>query len=231
MGYAYSYNMPMEDALGSFFAMSGTFSTINSILGLAAYIFTALSLYTIAKRRDIRKPWLAWIPVLDVWILGSISDQFRYITKGETKSKRKILLVLSVIATVLSIGAAVGAVVMAVNIIIGAAQGGNLNWITRQMLGKALGALGIALLILGVTIARLIVYFMALYDVYSSCDPANNALYLVLSVIPGVATIAQPLLLFLCREKDDGMPPRRTAEIPVTPDAAPEAEPWNQTEE
>lgn len=40
------------------------------------YILTSLSLHTIAKRRLISKPWLAWIPVASVWTVGSIADDY-----------------------------------------------------------------------------------------------------------------------------------------------------------
>jgi hypothetical protein len=58
-------------------------------------------------------------------------------------------------------------------------------------------------------IVGFVVEIMALYDLYSSCEPANNVLYLVLSLVPGINTVARPLFLFLCREKDGGMPSRR----------------------
>jgi hypothetical protein len=32
-------------------------------------------MYTIAKRRQINHPWMAWVPVVDMYLLGCISDQ------------------------------------------------------------------------------------------------------------------------------------------------------------
>ena len=43
---------------------------------IANYVLTSLSLYTIAKRRLIGNPWLAWIPIGSVWIMGSIADDY-----------------------------------------------------------------------------------------------------------------------------------------------------------
>ena len=67
-------------------------SSISFLLSVGTYVLTALGLYTIAQRRGINKPWLAWIPVVNVWTLGCISDQYRYVVKGEKKSKRKVLI-------------------------------------------------------------------------------------------------------------------------------------------
>ena len=44
---------------------------------IAAYVLTSLALYAIAERRGLKNAWMAWLPVLNLWILGSISDQYR----------------------------------------------------------------------------------------------------------------------------------------------------------
>lgn len=251
MGYSYSYNydMALEDALNNFAAMGSVHSLVTSVLGIAVYVFTALALYTIAKRRGISKAWLAWIPVLDVWVLGSISDQFRYVVKGEVKAKRKILLTLSLISAVLSIVVVVLAVVVIVSVFVGAIEQVSGDRMLQQIMGSVFGVLGVSLVMLCVGIARMIVYYMALYDLYTSCEPDSNVLYLVLSIVPGVSAVALPLLLFLCREKDGGMPPRRPEPVydaytqpvyeaytqPEEPcwntEPTQENEPWNNVEE
>ena len=71
------------------------------LLSIAGYVLTALALYTIARRRGLKNPWLAWIPVADCWLLGSLSDQYRYVVKGEHKSKRKILLFFRILITIM----------------------------------------------------------------------------------------------------------------------------------
>lgn len=184
-----------------------SFGSVSSLVSVAAYVFSALALYTIAQRRGIRNAWLAWVPVVSVWILGSISDQYRYVVRGEVKSKRKVLLTVNILNAVLSIVAFVRLIVTVVMLITSGGHGFDEMDIIRQLLSSL--AFYIPVLILG--IVGLVVQIMALYDVYSSCDPANNVLYLVLSIIPGVSQIAKPLFLFLCRDRDDGMPPRREA--------------------
>ena len=63
-------------------------------VAIFAYVFGAISLYCIAQRRGIKNPWMAWVPVLNCWILGSISDQYRYVVKGQVRNRRTLLLVL-----------------------------------------------------------------------------------------------------------------------------------------
>lgn len=203
MKYEYAYYF--EEFLDN---MSG-FGSLSSTLGMVSYVFTALALYTIAQRRGIRKAWLAWVPVLNVWILGSISDQYRYVVKEQVKSKRKILLGLNIASTVFIVAAVVcliGTGISGVNALLHNASEETLG---RILLNGILTSLLISLPLMVLSLIAFVFRAMALYDIYTSCEPENNVLYLVLSLIPGINTVTQPLFLFLCRDKDGGMPPRR----------------------
>jgi hypothetical protein len=201
----YEFTYMMEGILEGVLSLIGT----GSFLGVASYVICALSLYTIADRRGIKKAWLAWIPVVNVWILGSLSDQYRYVTKGEVKNKRKVLLTVAILKMLLSIAATIWVAVTAVLTISGAAQEISESAMMDLLLNGLLKGLVIYVPSMILSIVGLVFEIMALYDVYSSCDPANNVLFLVLSVIPGISHITQPLFLFLCRNKDEGMPARR----------------------
>ena len=198
----------LEELLDSMSSVGG----FSSTLSLAAYVFTALAIYTIAQRRGIKKAWLAWVPVVNVWILGSISDQYRYVVKDQVKSKRKVLLGLNLANAVFVVAVSVSLIVTGISIfnaVLHHAAEEQLGWIAMRGIGITL------LLCLPMLVLSLIAFVfraIALYDLYTSCDPQNNALYLILSLIPGISQITQPLFLFLCREKDEGMPPRRDAE-------------------
>ena len=200
---SYEHMHMMEDALENV-TITGNF---GGIVAIASYVFCALALYTIAQRREIKKAWLAWVPVLNVWILGSISDQYRYVVKGEIRSKRKVLLTLNIINFILGWAAVIKVIVTIVMFAFGRIDLNNEMEVIRLALSSLVWFIPVAIL----GIVSLIFRIMALYDVYTSCDPANNVLYLVLSLIPAINQVTQPLFLFLCRDKDDGMPPRRDA--------------------
>ena len=111
MAYSYSFEGDML-----FGILSGLLTSIPSVVfGIASYVLTALALSSIAQRRGLRNPWLAWIPVASSWIIGSISDQYRYVVKGENRSKRKILVVLGILGAVFSVALVVLFVVMVVS--------------------------------------------------------------------------------------------------------------------
>ena len=178
-------------------AMSMMFAFIPSgMLGIAAYVLSSLALYTLATRRGISNPWLSWVPVGNVWILGSLSDQYRYVVKGQYRSKRKLLLGLklaSVLFLSLSIGQAVAGIVQM------RAYGAWEDVVLKLVLGGVIP-------VLCLSVVTMVVRYMALYDVYTSMGPGNNVLFLVLSIF---FRIMEPFFLFFNREKDDGMPPRK----------------------
>ena len=202
------YFYALEDVLEEV----ASIGSISSLLGLASYVFCALSLYTIAQRREIRNPWLAWIPVVNVWILGSISDQYRYVVKGEVKAKRKVLLVAAILNVILSLAVSVRAIAVVISTVSGLMQGASQESMMRILFDGLGSSLLLSIPGMILSIVGLVFELMALYDVYTSCEPANNVLYLILSIIPGLSTITKPLFLFLSRDKDGGMPPRRKIE-------------------
>ena len=193
------------------------------LLSIASYVLTALALYTIARRRGLKNPWLAWIPVADCWLLGSLSDQYRYVVNGEHKSKRKILLFFRVLITIMWISL-MGLLVRLCFHAVGSVVWGSINDDQIfQILHQALNLLVVFLPLIGISIAYAVFRYMALYDIYKSLDPDNCVLFLVLSILFG---IPEPFFLFFSRNKDDGMPPRKQ---PIVD--APSSGDWVDTEE
>ena len=168
----------------------------TGLFGIAAYILTALAIYTVSRRRGLNHPWLAWIPVVNCWLLGSISDQYQYVVKGETKSKRKWLLVLNILQAALVSMLTVLAVVTVGTLIVSQHS---------DVMGAVVAVLALAMPLAAVAIAQCVIRYIALFDVYRCMDPANAVLYLVLSI---VVSITMPFFIFACRNSDEGMPPK-----------------------
>ena len=199
------YFFDMEEQLLMF--LPGLISGVpTGLFGIAAYILTALAIYTISRRRGLSKPWLAWVPLVNCWLLGSLSDQYRYVVKGENKSKRKWLLILRILKAVLVFAISAFVISMVGSVVKASYYGGYLEGDFLDMLAPVLTMLGFALPYAGITIAFCVVRYIALYDVYRSLDPDNAVLYLVLSIL---FSPTEPFFLFFNREKDLGMPPRK----------------------
>ena len=197
----------MMEAMDSGFSVLYGISTLfSSAFGILLYVLKALSLYTIAKRRGINHPWMSWVPVLDLWVLGCISDQYRYVVKGEIRNKRKTLLILNIIIAVLCLAVIVLAVVLTVHLAGGLIRGNAGMVMEETVLVPAVVLLCLTLPLAGVGIAVTVVRYIAMYDLYTSCTPQNNVVFLVLSIF---FSVTEPFFLLMIRNKDEGMPPRR----------------------
>lgn len=178
------YMLPMYAALIAF--------------AVVAYILTGKSLSAIARRRGIEKPWMAWVPVGCDWLLGCISDQYRYVTYGEETNRRKKLLwynigLLSILAVVMTI-----ATLMVILAVAGASEN------VALVLGLLLMVPYLAMFPLVVLYS--ITYYKSCYDLFRSCDPDKSLVYLLVSIF---ASFPLPFFFYSCRNKDLGMPPRQ----------------------
>ena len=220
---------------GLFFVFYAVYMLIMAGVSVGTYVFQSLGAYTIAKRRGIRKPWLAWVPVGNLWIFGCISDQYQYVVKGKVKNKRKSLLILTVLLYVLTLAVMSWLVIFIIAV--------NNHPIENDIasgifFGCVLGSVLIYFAIAGISIAVTVIMYIALYDLYRSCEPNNGILYLLLSIF---VSITMPIFIFVCRNKELGMPPRKqdpVAFIPPEPVEMPPwrpvnnaAEPWDNSEE
>ena len=195
------------DGLGAGFAALYTvYSMVASSFGIALYVLRALGLYSIAKRRGINRPWMSWVPVLDVWVLGCISDQYQYVVNGNVRNKSKWLLGLSIAMAVLYIVFAVLIGVAVFGAVGGMTGSMSDNQLVATLLGPVMGLVVGLIPLVGIAIAVMVIRYVAMYDLYTSCNPQNNVLFLVLSIF---FTVTEPFFLFFIRNKDEGMPPRR----------------------
>ena len=178
-------------------------------LGIASYILHALGLYTIAQRRGIKHPWMAWVPVLNLWTLGSISDQYQYVTQGLIRNRRKLLIGLQIGVVVLWIISFCLYIGMFVNII---AQIPAMEHMDESQMVKlfspAIGMMVVSFAMSAVGIVTTVFTYICAYNLFASCQPKNKTLFLVLSII---FPVVYAFFVFACRNKDLGMPPRKDA--------------------
>lgn len=189
------------------------FYVLALAVAIAFYVLQSVGIYTIAKRRGIHKPWLAWLPVGNMWILGSLSDQYQYVKMGKVTNRRKVLLILYAVMLVASVLSTVGTVIAIVNATI--FNGGEVA------LGVG-GTLLSNLLVTGVSIAAMVMEYIALYDVFRSCNPDNSVAFLILGIF---LPVTLPFFLFFNRKKDGGMPPRKKPATEQLPEEICQTEP------
>ena len=186
-----------SDLLLSFLS-SGTY-----MIGLVIFVLTSYSFYTIAKRREICHAWLAWVPMIQLWVVGAIADDYQQKAHHIAGKKRKVLLLTMILNMVLT-AALVVAILWAVLMVLRAGYHSYEDF--SDWLG-VIGGLGGLILVIalagGMKIVQKVVEYFALYDVYRSCDPGNALLFVLVNVF---VPITKPVFLLICHKKDGGMP-------------------------
>lgn len=201
------------------------------LLGIVLYVIKSLGLYTIAKRRGIACPWLAWLPVGCEWITASIADQYRKVTSGKATIRRFVVLVLAVIS--IGIGVVTTTTVGEKSDDLDALveyteemgeyinEENALDIVTSVF--EDLGDIMSDVFLLS-SVAALVGFVSSVYwfvcagDVYASCCPKNGTMMLVLSIF---VPVLEPFFFFCNKEKDAGMIPVNQSQQPVN--VAPQA--------
>lgn len=68
----------MYSAYSSLAIIAVLFTVFGVLIGIAAYILTALGLYSIAKNRGMENAWLAWIPIAQLYVIGDIVKELDF---------------------------------------------------------------------------------------------------------------------------------------------------------
>ncbi len=157
---------------GSGGGLLGIILAVSLFLNAIPCLVTALALWRTAKWRGIRRPWLALIPVADLWVLGSLCDRYHKNTRGKAENMRRNLPLMG--------AGALGSLLLFGLLETWSAGG--------AMLGLFLG--------LVVWLGFLALRFVALCRLYEGCAPRDPGLYIVLSI---ACPLLIPLLIFKCR--------------------------------
>ena len=188
-----------EEAVSFFFTFFIGAIAVSAVIGIAIYLLESISVYKMAKSAQIKNPWLAFIPVANDWVFGTLAEKYK--KKNSTKSARFgiILPVLEGIVLIEAIALTIFTVI-SIKEITGYALDA-VNTSTEMAPEQFMSLIPVIILyfaLMAVAIAYAVVFFIALWRVYSSFDKSNATLYIVLSVI---LTISVPIILFIIRNR------------------------------
>ncbi len=172
------------------------------VVGLVFYVFESIGLYTLAKRRGLQYPGLAWVPVANMWILGSLADNYMNVTELRETKSRYILLSLEIIRMVIAIPMVVFAVISSLETIVAILD--ERYYAAGDYVFNIFWILGLSFLFSVLSITLMVFLYISLYRIFKSCQPSNAVLYLILSILVGSSL---PFILFAIRNKDEGMIP------------------------
>lgn len=188
-----------EEVVSFFFTIFIGAIAVSAVIGIAIYLLESISVYKMAKSAEIKNPWLAFIPVANDWVFGTLAEKYK--KKNGTKSARFgiILPVLEGIVLIEAIALTVFTVI-SIKEITGYALDA-VNTSSEMAPEQFMSLIPVIILyfaLMAVAIAYAVVFFIALWRVYYSFDKSNATLYIVLSII---FTISVPIILFIIRNR------------------------------
>lgn len=86
-------------AIGGIMTILGMFFIIISGIALVTYILSAIGLYTMAVNRNIENPWIAWIPIVQLYIVGKLIGELKVINY-EVPQPEIVLPISAIVAAV-----------------------------------------------------------------------------------------------------------------------------------
>ncbi len=176
------------------------------LLGYAifSYVLTSRALHTLARRRGIANPWLAWIPYGNYWIMGALAKDYDK-KNGINRKWDNILLTLSLIASITFIVVYIVLLIfMFVNIATLDAAGDN---VTAEMATEFIVPFVIIyivlILVMMLMMALQALVYICTYKIFESTVPEKSLKYFLLYML---VPFAGPICLFNCRNRGYEMP-------------------------
>ena len=214
MNFQYNVSADSPEGLAAMAAYYLATAVFGGGMGLLVYILRSWGLYAISKNRGLKRGWFAWLPVVRNYQLGCIADQYQYVVRGKNTVRRKWLLGLNIVTAVLAavlLGTGIGTLAQIIAL---ASRGGARVKIVNAAMSALVKLLFLALPLVIAAVPLAVIRFVALYDLYASCQPGNKVLFLLLSILFGKT---EAFFIFFLRNRDEGMPPRKAAPAPEEP--------------
>lgn len=169
-------------------------------VAVADYVLKALALFTLAKRRGIKNPWHAWIPVASDWIVGSLADEID-LQRVMNRSWGKTLFVMSISLT----GSVILGYALLVFVTVKAAF---VLYMQEVLVAFAVLVYVLIFIISVVAMAYSLLKAICIYKIFESTVPEKTVKYLVLYFI---VPLAGAICLNKC--KNEGYPEAVTDEV------------------
>ena len=151
---------------------------INILLNMPIDPISSYGMYRIAYWRGIMRPWLAWIPIVNLWILGSIADECYRETHNRPGKMRWFMLTYQIVIALLIL-AWLGFTPVAVL----------MGWVRKYAL----------LFLVALIITCIVATFVALHRLFASYHKNICGIFTALCVLYSIPT---PFLILHCAKKE-----------------------------
>lgn len=186
-------------AYSAFLIAFAAYSAVFLAVELALYILRAVGIYKMALNAGIKQPWIAFVPVANAYTFGLIAEKNNRKKTTEKTKFSVVLLTLRIIGTVFFVAAAVTFVIATSKILTFAytAYENDTN-LSLEALGSIVLPIVLFAVFTLVTLAFIIIRYIALWRIYNAYDSSNAAAYTVVSVL---FNFTDPIFLFILRNR------------------------------
>lgn len=183
-----------EGDLMVFTSIIAVYFAFLGIISLVMYLLQAFGLYGMAKGSGISAPWRGFIPFANTFLFGKIAE--RYVKKDGKKSAKfgGLLLAFEILTLVL----AFVTVAFAISMIFVLAAAENETDLAYSILAPMVAMFISCFVLMGVSIAYIVLYYVALWRIFTTFDYNNATVYFVLSIL---FSFLGPIFLFVLRNK------------------------------
>jgi glucan phosphoethanolaminetransferase (alkaline phosphatase superfamily) len=185
----YYYNSDLEALAGILIAEL----SLGGLIGLVFYIFNALGLYGLSKNRGYKNAWISFIPLVNNYVLGGLADNIN-LYRGKKSHHRVTLLILSIVSAL----SAVITFATLISFVFDIIRYASYSYFDEAMLVSLVGRMLLVLfLVCAAAVAQTVFTAICWYKVYQDYSNGNEVLFLILSILFGIA----PFFLFALRKK------------------------------
>ena len=184
-----------EGDLMVFTSIIAVYFAFLGIISLVMYLLQAFGLYGMAKGSGISAPWRGFIPFANTFLFGKIAE--RYVKKDGKKSAKfgGLLLAFEILTLVL----AFVTIAFTISMIFVLAAAENETDLAYSIVAPMVAMFISCFVLMGVSIAYIVLYYVALWRIFTTFDYNNATVYFVLSII---FSILGPIFLFVLRNKE-----------------------------
>lgn len=171
------------------------------IIVLAMYLLEAIGLYGMAKKSGFLSPWRSFIPFANTFLFGKIAEKYQR-RDGKPSAKFSVLLLVFEILTLVFAAVCLAFTVSMIFVIIASSGESELG---AEIVAPMFAMLISCFVLMGVSIAYAVMYYIALWRIFAVFDYNNATVYLVLSI---VFSFLGPIFLFVLRNKEPVFDPK-----------------------
>lgn len=173
-----------------------------SIIAVALYLLQAFGLYGMAKGSGIGRPWRGFVPFANTFLFGKIAEKYKR-RDGKPSAKFGGLLLAFEILTAVFAVAVFAFVINAFSVIFA-------HMLTDSEITVAIGYSFVPVIIFFLVftvaaIAYAVIYYVALWRIFTAFDYNNATVYFVLSIF---FSFLAPIFIFVLRNKQPVFDPK-----------------------